>query len=147
MSKKEVLTPYQYGEKACRENKAFLSFMDQQFEKNHIDGKNLEEMRVSDAEWTQGYMDESNKVKTLNARMELYKSKVLTPFEYGEKACRNKILSSPYLDIEFCNTHLSGGKGDQEIYNLENQWYKGYENELDKQKAELAKLQFKLQQD
>ncbi|MEM4992718.1 hypothetical protein WKH56_09255 [Priestia sp. SB1] len=147
MNKNKMLTPYQYGQRAFREMKPLVSHLDQNFFDNYLNGKNEFQFVMLDAEWTQGYMDESNKVKTLNARMELYKSKVLTPFEYGEKACRNKILSSPYLDIEFCNTHLSGGKGDQEIYNLENQWYKGYENELDKQKAELAKLQFKLQQD
>lgn len=147
MNKNKMLTPYQYGQRAFREMKPPVSHLDQNFFKDYLSGKDEFQFVMLDGEWTQGYMDESNKVKTLNARMEFYKTNVLTPFEYGEKACRNEKLSSPYLDIEFCKTHLSGGKDACEIFNLENQWYKGYESELDKQKEKLAKQQFELQQD
>ncbi|MEM4992717.1 hypothetical protein WKH56_09250 [Priestia sp. SB1] len=125
MSKKEVLTPYQYGEKACRENKAFLSFMDKQFEKNHIDGKNLEEMRVSDAEWCKGFQDESARIGRTMEDSNKAKNKLMTPYEYGEKSGRGKKIPSSNLDKEFFDNYLSG-KDKETVESLEAQWIDGY---------------------
>lgn len=147
MKKNKMLTPYQYGQRAFRKIKSPVSHLDQNFFKNYLSGTYEFEFVMLDAQWTQGYMDESNRVKKLNECMNSYKTKVLTPFQYGEKACRDGKLASPYLDIEFRTTHLSGGKNDLELYDLENQWYEGYASELNKQKAELVKLQLKFRQD
>ena len=159
MKNNEMLTPYQYGQKACREISPSSPKYDQGFIRNYLIGKNEFEIAVLVVEWKKGYTDEQNRVKELNERVKVYKNSVLTPMEYeeapyaltafgyGQLACKNMVAPLVRGDIEFWKAHLSGGKGDQEVYVLTEQWYKGYESALAKREAESEKLEFRFRPD